>query len=639
MSSRNVNAAGAPAGLRAVRLLALLALALAALLTPCLALTDEEIVRKGQETLGRVHAILTNPGIPKKPPDQAALEADRSQLQQALKAKDLPRLNSLVARSIADIDRVTAGKLQTALDRYRQTIAPLKGLTQPALRDLVRAGWPKIDRLLAGESKVLSLQDPGAVQAATTAAEAVRAAAAAELKGSLGSLRNGALRLAKGNERLLADRVRPFRPACDEAERAVAGDDVTAMVKASVALLPQISEARSRIDEALALARGSWAAAETEARQIQERYPEDLPYTDSGRRLTEARAAGSVALEGAQVDGLREAVDRLTRLVRKAPEEVAAKRTALLAEREARVKTAGEALAELRDDLKPETSTALEKAAGLVRGLAPGASLKTMTAALGDLETALRAARSESSLALEPARETAARARACVADLEGRLRDLLPVETRASVERCLEEIPGEGVATSARQLKQSASNCLSRCQEAGQGVCHAVEEEVQLAAGLAQREGLDGGLRGSLNEAITHLRPGLEGGDCRGLDRVRLGEVRRDRARAQVALSLKDAFTSIYDGPEGLEKAIRALDQLPLPRDQRERSPLYLWSLAYFYYLKHQETAGDDRAGWLVKARDTFRKAGSTARAELAGAGLFPDDFVTAMAAPAVDGS
>jgi len=626
MPSRNASA---------IRLLALcLGLAWAAV---ALAVTPEESLKRGQETLGRLFAILTQSNIPIQPADRAALERDRGELQQALKSKGAARIDAVVARATADLDRLTSGNLQTNLERYKATLAPLKALGAPVVRELVRNGWPRIEKLLADESRVLAYKDSNAVAAATKALEAARAAVAPELRASLESLRSSAARLLKGNERLLAERARGFRPACDAIDRALKSQDLVEMAKAAGGLVPLIPDAKARVEEALTAARGKWSAAEGEARALLDRLPDDLPYTDDGPRIKDLLRTGGAAAAAGEADALREAAEALGALLQKAPGDVSAKKSALLASRDTKAKGAQDLLGPGRGALKTGTASTLEKALAEVQGLAPAASLKALTSSLKSFDAALGAARAESSAAFDHAAQAGRKVRACVADLETSLKDLLSGEARATLDQCLAEMQGQEEAGSAGGLEQAARDCQARCEQAGRDVCHGLDEEVQLASRLAARDDLDGPLRSSLANAIGALRPALQPGDCRGIDRARLGEVRRAKARAQITLSLKDAYAAFYEGQDGLEKAIHSLQDLP--RDQQEKSPLYLWSLAYFYYLKHQTLAGTESARWLSEARATFKRAGATARADLASSGLFPDDFVTAMAAPGTDGS
>jgi hypothetical protein len=192
---------------------------------------------------------------------------------------------------------------------------------------------------------------------------------------------------------------------------------------------------------------------------------------------------------------------------------------------------------------------------------------------------------------------------------------------------------------SAAGLQQAADGCQALCSETSAGACRSLEDETRLATRLASEGPLPPELKTGLTVGAGLLRLGPGQKDCRSVDRGGLARLRRDVARAQIALALQGAYSSFNSGPEGLEKAIASLDQVPVPEDQKARSPLLQWSLAYFYYLKHRTAARPESDRWLEQAYGAFRRAGSVARAELASSGLFPDDFVTKMAAGAPDGS
>lgn len=604
-----------------------------------LALTPEETVGKGRETFLRLHAILApNSQVRLAPADRALLEKDKSDLQDALKGKDIERIGALVARATADLDRATSGSLQSLKSRYLETLEPLKELARPELRPLIPRAWPRVEKVLAAKGRVTGSQEANFVLGETRSAEEARAAATAEMRAGLRSLASSAAGIARGNEGVLAERLPRYRTAREAAAGAAATGDLREMIRAASEVLPLLPQVRGLIDQAVAAARPRWEAARAEAEALGTDRPDDLPLTDSGARIGAALAAGDAALQGGQADALRDATARLLSLLEKAPGEIATKRQALLAARDAKVRRAGAQL-EAAADLKPETRSTLEAAAGRARALPAGASLRALTAALQELDRALSAGRAEASAGFKQALADGGRARACIADLKRTLKDLLPAGLGESLDGCLDEMRAQEEAGVAAGLARAAAACSARCLEAERGVCAAVEAEVRAAAEMARAEGLPRALADGLSGAAGSLGAGAQGSDCRGIDPGRLAALRRDVTRGRIALALVSAFATLYDGPQGVERALQALGGVGVPEEERAKSPLYQWSLAYLYFLKHRAADGADSRRWLEEARAAFTRAGTTARADLAGSGLFPDDFVAAMAVAAAEGS
>jgi hypothetical protein len=604
---------------------------------PALALTLEETL--GQAKLLRLRVFGVLESVRLEPTDRSLLEKDKADLDRAVKSKDKAQIEALIARVTADLERVASGNLKTVKDRYLADVALLEKLRQPALKPLVPANGPRIDKLLAEKGRVAASQDAGLVVGAQKSVEETRVAVTGEMRTSLESLGAAAGRLARGNEQVLAEKVRGFKPALEAVREAAGSKDLAKMIDRGGALVGLLPGAKSAIEAALLQARAPWAAAETAARALQGRLGGDLAFTDSGRRIGEALAGGEAALGGGQADALRETTERLSALVAKAPSEVEQRRTSLLADRDAKVKGAEAQLGHGGGALKPQTRAALQSAAARAKELGAGVSLESLTAALGTLEAALNSSRAEASAVFKQALLLEGKARACVAGLKSGLEDLLAAEAHASLDRCLVEMKGQVDGGSAAGLQQAAEACQGVCVEVAAGVCKGLEGEAAAASRLAAEGPLPADLKAGLASGANLLRPALARGNCRGIDRAGLARLRRDVNRARIALALQSAYATLTGGPAGIEKAIESLNGVPVSEDQKGRSPLLQWSLAYFYYLKHQTVEGPEKDRWLEQARGAFRRAGPVARAELAGSGLFPDDFVSEMAAVVTDGS